>query len=69
MSSPDPRYGKTGQCTKPTIYQTRYGEYVLRCDDESGDCPEMVNESATTEVHHNGCECRDCVAFYYSLKH
>jgi len=69
MNSPDPSKGDVGKCIKPFIYKTRYNEWGLRCDDETGDCPEMVNETDGMEVHHYGCECRDCMMFYWSLKH
>lgn len=38
----------------------------LGCDWE--DCPELHNDLPSGELHHYGCECSDCLLFYWKLK-
>ena len=50
-------------CKYPKFYSTAVPQV---CYDE--DCILLHNDLLTDEHHHYGCECSDCLLFYWRLK-
>lgn len=40
---------------------------IIECPDPEN-CEELHNEGPEAEHHHYGCECNDCMRYYWSLK-